>query len=123
MKKKDFLIIVIFVITAVILWLLFNRMPGEITNGEVVVYKDRRVIEVIPLTAEKTVVIEDENGNRNVVQVEGGKARIVEANCRDQICVNTRSAQANGQSIICLPNRVAVEIRSTRKNEIDGVSE
>lgn len=123
MKKKDFLIILIFAVTAVISWFLVNRTPGNAAKGEVVIYKDRQEFAVIPLTAEKTVVVEDEGGNKNIIRVEGGEARMIEANCKDQICVNTRPARKNGQSIICLPNRVAVEVRSTRENEIDGVSE
>ncbi|NLM11880.1 MAG: NusG domain II-containing protein [Clostridiaceae bacterium] len=123
MKKKDFLIIVFFLITAVILWLLVNITLADITKGEVVIYKEGKVFATIPLTAEETVIVEDEIGNRNVIKVEGGKVTMTEASCRDQICVHTRPARKDGQSIICLPNRVAVEVRSTQKNEIDGVSE
>lgn len=123
MKKKDFLIIVIFLITAAVLWLLVNRTPEVAGKGEAVIYKDREEFAVIPLTADEVIVVENGDGSRNVIQVKDGKARMIEASCPDQICVNTRPAQANGQSIICLPNKVAVEIRSTNENEIDGVSE
>jgi len=123
MKRKDFMVIAIFLTAAAILWLLVNRTPGDAGNGEVVVYKDREEYAVIPLTADGTIVAEDDNGNRNVIRVEGGMVRMIEASCPDQVCVNTRPARANGQSIICLPNRVAVEIRSTHENELDGVSE
>jgi len=123
MKKKDFVVILIFLAVAVILWILMNKIPGDTAGGEVVIYKNREEFAVIPLTDERTIVVEDKGGNRNVIRIEDGKVRMIEANCPDQVCVNTRPAQADGQSIICLPNRVAVEVRSTGKNEIDGVSE
>lgn len=123
MRKKDIFLTAVFLIAAAILWLFMNTVQEDVGTGEVVIYKDGEVMEVVPLTAEKTVVIEDENGNRNVVRVEGGKAEMTEANCRDQVCVNTRPARKSGESVICLPNRVVVEIRSTTENVIDGVSE
>jgi len=123
MKKKDIVVIFIFFAVAAILWVLVNGTPGSVTEGEAVIYKNGEIYDLIPLTEEKTVIVEDGDGNRNVVRVKDGKAEMLEANCRDQVCVNTRPAQKNGESIICLPNRVAVEIRSTSKNEIDGVSE
>jgi len=46
-----------------------------------------------------------------------------EADCPDQVCVNTRPADREGQSIVCLPNRVVVEVRGSKKDFIDGVSE
>lgn len=123
MKKRDFLLIGVFLIAAAVLWLVTKTATGGNTGGKVVVFKDGKVFATVPLTADETVIVEDENGNRNVIRVEGGEARMIEANCRDQVCVHTRPAGKDGQSIICLPNRVTVEIRSTQTNEIDGVSE
>ena len=48
---------------------------------------------------------------------------MIEADCNDKICVNTRPARKDGQSVVCLPNRVVVEIRSIEQDDIDGVSE
>lgn len=124
MRKKDFVIIAIFLLVAAILWIWTSKRPdGDIAAGEVVIYKDGQVFAAVPLTVERTVVVEDENGSRNVIRVEDGKAEMIEASCPDQICVHSRPVQKNGQSIICLPNRVSVEVRSTQENEIDGVSE
>lgn len=118
------MIIAIFLLVAAILWIWTSKRPdGDIAAGEVVIYKDGQVFAAVPLTVERTVVVEDENGSRNVIRVEDGKAEMIEASCPDQICVHSRPVQKNGQSIICLPNRVSVEVRSTQENEIDGVSE
>lgn len=123
MKKNDFLLIAIFLLVAAILWLWSSGSPSEVTEGEVVIYKDGHEFALIPLATEKTVIVEDDDGNRNVIQIQGGRVEMIEATCQDQICVHTRPAQKDEQSIICLPNRVVVEVRSTNKNEIDGVSE
>lgn len=123
MKKKDILLIIVFLSAAAIMWIFVNRPHGDAGEGEAVIYKNGEVFDTVSLSEEKTVVIEDGNGNRNVIRIEGGQVKMIEASCPDQLCVNTRPAKRNGESIICLPNRVAVEIRSTVKSDIDGVSE
>ena len=47
---------------------------------------------------------------------------ISEASCPDKICVNHKRIQKSGETIICAPNKVVVEIKSKSKNEIDAIS-
>ena len=46
----------------------------------------------------------------NKVIIKNGTAQISEANCHNQLCVHQGSIQKVNQRIICLPNRVMVEI-------------
>ncbi len=62
-----------------------------------------------PLTDDRTVVIE-QNGHHNEVQIHGGTARMLYSDCKNQICVNTGAISGTNQTIVCLPNRVLVEI-------------
>lgn len=123
MKRNDIVLIIIGLVAAVAAWMLINGPQKGITEGEVVVYKDGDVFRVLPLNTDETISIQDENGNMNVVGVQGGKAAMLEANCPDQVCVRTRPAEKDGQSVVCLPNKVVVEVRSKKKDIIDGVSE
>jgi len=122
-KKKDLIIITACIILAVSAWLCVNSPFTEAAAGEAVIYKDGVEYGTIPLNMDKTIVIEDRNGRRNTVSVKEGKVSMAEANCPDQVCVHTRPADREGQSIVCLPNRVVVEVRSLKKDAIDGVSE
>lgn len=48
---------------------------------------------------------------RCVVQIKGLKVRVKESDCPDKICVKTGWIDKPGQSIICLPHRIYLEIK------------
>lgn len=47
---------------------------------------------------------------------------MVESACYNKICVNTGWIKQPGELIVCLPNRVTLEIKSDKENNIDGLS-
>lgn len=51
-----------------------------------------------------------EIGEGNILTVEGGVAYMSYADCPDKTCKNMGKISKTGEKIICLPNRVAVEI-------------
>lgn len=60
-----------------------------------------------------------ENCNRLVIK--DGKAYVESATCPDGICVDHSPICRNGQSIICLPNRVVVTVVKGEVNTPDAV--
>lgn len=46
----------------------------------------------------------------DLVRIADGKVRIVEADCRDGLCIKQGTIEEPGETIICLPNRLVVEI-------------
>ncbi len=46
----------------------------------------------------------------NVVVIENGKVRVTEADCPDGICKDYRPISYVGETIICLPHKVVIEI-------------
>lgn len=46
----------------------------------------------------------------NLISVTDGKVVVESADCKDQICVRHKSVSSKGESIICLPHRLVVEI-------------
>ena len=58
--------------------------------------------------------------------IENGSVVMEWADCPDQLCVNHRSISRDGESIICLPNRVVVSIEGTdgknEENSLDGIA-
>jgi hypothetical protein len=123
MKKNDIYLIAAAILLAAAMWLLIYGTQKKDAGGEVVVYKDGEVFYAGSLDFETIITVEGEEGSINVVLVKDGKAVMKKASCPDQICVHTRPAEKDGQSIICLPNRVSVEVRNAGIKDIDGVSE
>lgn len=63
-----------------------------------------------PLSEDRTLVYEGENGQRNVVTIQDGMVFMEEANCPDQICVREGPTNQTADPIVCLPNRLVVEV-------------
>lgn len=46
------------------------------------------------------------------VEISEGRVRMVDSACPDKLCVRTGWISRPGESIVCLPNRVVIEIKS-----------
>lgn len=71
-----------------------------------------------------------EETNYNLISVAAGIIVMEEADCKDQICVHHKPISSAGESIICLPHRLVVEIigdndasADTQENKQGGNSE
>ena len=51
-----------------------------------------------------------EGTSYNLVSVTDGMVVVEDADCKDQICVRHKAISSRGESIICLPHRLVVEI-------------
>jgi hypothetical protein len=55
------------------------------------------------------------------VLIEKGEVRVEDSPCREKICIKMGKIQRTGEQLICVPNRVVVELEGER-GEVDGVS-
>lgn len=46
----------------------------------------------------------------NIVVIENGTVHMDQSNCKNQVCVQDGHIDTVGQQVICLPNRVVIEI-------------
>ena len=74
--------------------------------------------EIVTIDTAKVDIIEL---GTNVIRVEGGVVFMHSASCRDQICVRQGEISKKGQTIICLPNKVVVEIIG-KDDKIDTIA-
>ena len=83
-------------------------------------------IEIVrfPLDEDRTYEIAGFGEGHNTLIIQGGEAYMSDASCPDHLCMGMGKISHAGQSIICLPNRVVVEIRDekTVESEYDTVS-
>lgn len=74
---------------------------------------DGKLVEEIDLSAVTepyTFTLEGPGGFTNTIQVEHGRIRVLEAGCPDQVCVNQGYISDGTVPIVCLPNRLVIEI-------------
>lgn len=111
MKKNDILVILVVLAIAVagLIWMQVTKEPEA--DRYVVIESFGEVVEVIPLTdsVEKNIRVGDE-AVYNTVIISNGEANMIESDCPDQICVNTKPAREVGDMIVCLPHQVIVYI-------------
>ena len=70
----------------------------------------------------KTIPIESEFGY-NLLEIGEEQVRIIDASCPDKLDVYQGYISNPGELIVCLPNRLVVEIKGPpEKNEIDHIS-
>ncbi len=60
----------------------------------------------------------------NKIEIGDGKVRVIEADCPDKLDVKQGWISTQGEIIVCLPNRMVVEIKSDKSSvdEIDHIS-
>lgn len=103
MKKGDIIIILSVLVLSITSAFIF--ISGGDANS-VTVKKNDKIIYRGSIYENKTI---DTNGN--IVEIKGGKVKVTSATCKNQICVNHREIDKKGESIVCLPNMVIVEIK------------
>ncbi|MDZ5253174.1 NusG domain II-containing protein [Clostridium sp. LIBA-8841] len=118
MKKWDFLIIIILVIISLMpLGLIIpSNIEGE--NMKVIISvggENYKVFELKEETDEKIRV--EENGGVNEIYIKGKDVYMHDTNCTDRICIRQGKISKVGESIVCLPNRVFIEIKGEKESE------
>jgi len=118
MKKRDVVIIAVFLAVA-ILGLAAVKIfapTGNITYADI--YVDDKLYEAVPLNEDTVITIDQGDGKVNYVQVKDGAIFMADSTCADHLCVTQGEMSPDNYEkrpmlnwIICLPNRVTVELR------------
>ena len=81
----------------------------------------KRIILDSKLLGEK-IPIESQYGY-NLIELGEDKVRVIEADCPDKIDVKQGWISGIGETIVCLPNRMVIEIKGIEKDtEIDVIN-
>lgn len=115
-KKGDVVILLLTVLLAGAAFLFsICQVEGDYVhvtvNGNVTTYV---------LAENRRLVLKHDGTAYNTVVIQHGEVFMEEASCPDQICVHHKAISKNGESIICLPNEVYVEVESGKENIIDN---
>jgi hypothetical protein len=110
-EKVLWIVIVIFAIGFFIGFKIFAR-KGEYVQVRV----SGKIVAEYPLDEELETVIKGYDNGENKLVIKSGEAYIMEANCPDKLCMNQGKINLEGQSLVCLPNKVVVEITNNDKN-------
>ena len=106
-KKAD--IVLFCILVALGIFLTVISLAGGSKGAQVVVSVDGEVYGTYPLNRDRTITI-DREGYHNIVLIEDGHVEMKESSCSNQICVNQGQISKVSIPIVCLPNRVVIQI-------------
>ena len=117
LRKNDIYLFIALLLGALILILVVNMTQKG--GKEVVVTIDGEVAYSFPLEEDLEFEIKGYDGGTNYLIIENGQAYLKEASCPDHLCVHMGKISKASQSIICLPNRVVIEIKGENTEKTD----
>ena len=119
LKKADFVLMIALIIVGIASSVAVSLSSS--LGNKVVIESRGSVYGTYSLGENRTIKIRN-GDSTNIVRIKNGKVKMIEASCKNQICVHHAAIDKTGQSIICLPNRVVVRIEGKGDNEYDAIS-
>lgn len=118
-KRWDIIVVFSLVLLSFIPFFIFtyiqlDRETATSVNVAVISVDGKEVKRITLSDNQKTHIfdIHDGDGGVNTIEVKDNKIRIKSANCSDQVCVLTGFIKKPGETIVCLPHKVLIEIVS-----------
>ncbi|WP_297078922.1 NusG domain II-containing protein [uncultured Enterococcus sp.] len=120
MKPLDVVIIFFLILCSFLPLAIFGYQQGHAdsaTNQTIAVLRvDGKEIKTFDLSDDKksyTYMYKDKDGDYNLIEVADGKIRVKDTNCGDLICVRRGWISKKGESIVCLPHKLVIDIQSS----------
>ncbi|ANK60886.1 MULTISPECIES: NusG domain II-containing protein [Loigolactobacillus] len=128
LRPWDIIIIVFLIILSFTPLAIFsiherNTAAANIPVKTAVVSHDGKQIYKLKLTNHRgttTYTYRAANGDYNKIVFKNDKVAITDANCSDQICVKRGWISKSGQTIVCLPHKLLVEIKTNQGSTTQG---
>jgi len=124
-KRWDFIITILLILLSFLPFAVFSYKQSAIASENAdyvaVIRVDNEIVKRITLTGNKGTEVFDitsSDSDVNTIEVKDEKIRIRAATCLDQICVLTGYISKPGETVVCLPHKLVIEIEA-----INGVSD
>jgi hypothetical protein len=116
-EKLLIAVIVLFSIAA-ILWNWSGDSKNGKNGGMVAIHHKGKLMERVGL--EKDTILVLPNGEMKI-EVKDSRVRAAWSDCPNQLCVNRGWIKTSGEIIVCVPNKVLIEIEATDLPTLDAV--
>ncbi len=117
-KWGDFVIIsIVLLLAAGLAIMLWATSSGGVLYAEI--WRDGVLVERVALHEGTSRTI-DLDGHNTII-LKGMTAKMLSADCRDQVCVHTGTLSYSGQTAVCLPNKVILKLNGGESG-VDAVA-
>ena len=104
----DILLIGMLVITPILS--LSSVWHQDQDKKEVLIYHKNKLLEVHDLSQDRVISISDK-GIEMMINIDRGRIRVLESNCPKHICVHSGWIAGSGQTVVCVPNKMLIEVK------------
>lgn len=101
------LLLIIFLLAAGLGFFFLQRSRSG--GDKVLVWSDNELLVSFNLKENNRFVVSNDLGTNTVV-IENGQAFVVDADCPDKICEQMEAISKPGETIVCLPHKLVVEV-------------
>ena len=91
------------------------------SQAKLVIYQDGQVVQEIEINHKEMINLKVISGQMNIEIDPVQGVRVVNADCPAHICTHAGLIKQAGETIICLPNKVLLELKGSR-NEYNAIS-
>lgn len=120
-KKLDFVIIAVLMVLSFLPEILLGASIGKgYNNTYAEITVAGKLYKNIPLSehkGEETIELKTKDGI-NIIEIKDNKIGIIDADCPDKVCMYPEYIDKPGQSLVCLPHRVMIEIKGKSEDDI-----
>lgn len=121
LKRNDLIFLAIIILVVGIICILFSLRDAK-RGASVEILVDGNLYGTYSLNEEQEVPILIDGTTTNVLEIKDGKANMVEADCPDKLCVHQKAISKDKETIVCLPNKIVVQVVSDTESELDSVA-
>ncbi len=120
-QRRDALFLIILAIVLLVAFVILFFFIGE-TGSYATITVNGEEYGRYSLLQNQEIEITVDGSICNVAVIEDGSIRMEDANCPDKLCIHQGKIHRSGESIVCLPNRIAITIESSTDSEFDSIS-
>ena len=120
MKKADMVLVAVILTIAAISLFMGKAIKDD--GNSVTVSVDGVKTAEYSLKESGTYELSGYDGGYNTLVIEDGVAYLTEADCPDKLCVKQGKVSKVGETIVCLPHRIVIEVVGEGEGEVDAVS-
>lgn len=113
---------IIGIAAALLLLFALSIFLGGEKGAEVLITIDGELYGTYSLSENQEIPIIIDGVTTNLLVIKDGEADMTEADCPDKLCVHQRAVSKNNESIVCLPNKVVVQVTGAKESGFDSIA-
>ncbi len=120
MTKYDKIFIIIILLITTMLWLLPRLSNKNISNANILIYQENKLIGTYNINSNKIIEIKRKNIYMKL-EIKNKKVSVLDSACPLKTCAHCGWISRENQSIICIPQKIIIKIQG-KKNKIDAIT-